>query len=63
MRDAIEIVAEHYQKTYGLTLQMWEQRNTTFLALTHSSRRCYYYLGTGWNKLANIQISSAHRTN
>lgn len=28
-----EIVAEHYQKTYELTLQMWEQRNKTFMFL------------------------------
>lgn len=30
---ATELIAEHYQKTYELTLQMWEQRNTTFLLL------------------------------
>lgn len=33
MEDSTKIVAEHYQKTYELTLQMWEQRNTTFLLL------------------------------
>ncbi|MEE8586796.1 MAG: hypothetical protein V3T83_18290 [Acidobacteriota bacterium] len=33
MDDATKLTAEHYQKTYELTLQMWEQRNTTFLLL------------------------------
>jgi hypothetical protein len=33
MQDSAEIVADHYQKTYELTLQMWEQRNTTLLQL------------------------------
>ncbi len=29
MHESAQIVAEHYQKTYELTLQMWEQRNAT----------------------------------
>jgi len=33
MQQGTDIVAEHYQKTYELTLQMWEQRNKTFLLL------------------------------
>jgi hypothetical protein len=33
MDESIKLTAEHYQKTYELTLQMWEQRNTTFLLL------------------------------
>jgi hypothetical protein len=33
MADVAQITADHYQKTYELTLQMWEQRNTTFLLL------------------------------
>jgi hypothetical protein len=33
MDEATKLTAEHYQKTYELTLQMWEQRNTTFLLL------------------------------
>ncbi|MGF6408363.1 hypothetical protein [Paraburkholderia sp. MM5482-R1] len=33
MHESAQIVAEHYQKTYELTLQMWEQRNTTFMQL------------------------------
>ncbi|MGF6597766.1 hypothetical protein P3T23_002483 [Paraburkholderia sp. GAS448] len=33
MQESAEIVADHYQKTYELTLQMWEQRNTTLLQL------------------------------
>src|SRR5882672_8946377 len=33
MDDVTKLTAEHYQKTYELTLQMWEQRNTTFLLL------------------------------
>jgi hypothetical protein len=33
MIESTKIIAEHYQKTYELTLQMWEQRNTTFLLL------------------------------
>lgn len=31
MDETYKLTAEHYQKTYELTLQMWEQRNTTFL--------------------------------
>jgi hypothetical protein len=27
------ILAEHYQKTYELTLEMWRQRNQTFIVL------------------------------
>jgi hypothetical protein len=33
MQEGANVVAEHYQKTYELTLQMWEQRNTTLLYL------------------------------
>ena len=33
MSQDTEMVAEHYQKTYELTLQMWEQRNRTFMLL------------------------------
>ena len=33
MRDGTGLLAEHYQKTYELTLAMWEQRNRTFLIL------------------------------
>lgn len=33
MGENAELLAEHYQKTYELTLTMWEQRNTTFLLL------------------------------
>lgn len=33
MREGTELIAEHYQKTYELTLAMWEQRNRTFLLL------------------------------
>lgn len=33
MRPGTELLAEHYQKTYELTLSMWEQRNRTFLVL------------------------------
>jgi hypothetical protein len=33
MDEKTTLLAEHYQKTYELTLQMWEQRNTTFLLL------------------------------
>lgn len=33
MDQITTLTAEHYQKTYELTLQVWEQRNTTFLAL------------------------------
>jgi hypothetical protein len=28
-----ELLAEHYQKTFELTLSVWEQRNRTFLML------------------------------
>jgi hypothetical protein len=33
MTPGTELIAEHYQKTYELTLAMWEQRNRTFLIL------------------------------
>lgn len=33
MDETNKMMAEHYQKTSELTLQMWEQRNTTFLLL------------------------------
>lgn len=33
MQEGTEILAEHYQKTFELTLKLWEQRNLTFLIL------------------------------
>jgi small-conductance mechanosensitive channel len=33
MKDNAEILAEHYQKTYELTYDLWKQRNQTFLIL------------------------------
>ncbi len=33
MKDKAEILAEHYQKTYELTFELWRQRNQTFLIL------------------------------
>jgi hypothetical protein len=33
MKNGTEILAEHYQKTFELTLNLWEQRNRTFLIL------------------------------
>ena len=33
MNDKAEILAEHYQKTYELTFELWKQRNQTFLIL------------------------------
>lgn len=30
MDDATKLTVDHYQKTYELTLQVWEQRNRTF---------------------------------
>jgi hypothetical protein len=33
MKDKAEILAEHYQKTYELTFELWKQRNQTFLIL------------------------------
>src|SRR5258708_1324692 len=33
MKDIAEILAEHYQKTYELTYELWKQRNQTFLIL------------------------------
>lgn len=33
MADEVTILAEHYQKTYELTLEMWKQRNQIFLIL------------------------------
>lgn len=33
MDETNKLTAEHYQKTFELTLQAWEQRNTTFLIL------------------------------
>lgn len=33
MKEKAEILAEHYQKTYELTLELWKQRNQTFLIL------------------------------
>lgn len=33
MADSAELIAEHYQKTYEVTLQVWGQRNQTFLVL------------------------------
>lgn len=33
MADSAELVAEHYQKTYELTYELWKQRNHTFLIL------------------------------
>ncbi len=32
-KDAVECIAEHYQKTYELTYELWVQRNRTFLIL------------------------------
>lgn len=33
MADVAELLVEHYQKTFELTLDLWEQRNRTFLIL------------------------------
>ena len=33
MVDTANILAEHYQKTYELTLELWKQRNQTFLTM------------------------------
>jgi hypothetical protein len=33
MDETGKLITEHYQKTYELTLQVWEQRNRTFLLL------------------------------
>jgi hypothetical protein len=33
MADKIELLAEHYQKTYELTYRLWQQRNRAFLLL------------------------------
>lgn len=33
MNDKGKILADHYQKTYELTWDLWRQRNTTFLVL------------------------------
>ncbi len=33
MADPAELMAEHYQKTYELTYELWKQRNRTFLIL------------------------------
>lgn len=33
MQEGTDILAEHYQKTFELTLKLWEQRNRTFLIL------------------------------
>jgi hypothetical protein len=33
MHEGTQLIADHYQKTYELTLLMWEQRNRTFLLL------------------------------
>jgi hypothetical protein len=33
MRPGTELLADHYQKTFELTLTVWEQRNRTFLML------------------------------
>jgi hypothetical protein len=33
MKNNAEILAEHYQKTYELTYELWKQRNQTFLIL------------------------------
>jgi hypothetical protein len=33
MKKEIEFIVEHYEKTYEITLKVWEQRNRTFLIL------------------------------
>ncbi len=33
MKDGTELIAEHYQKTFELTLKLWDARNMTFLLL------------------------------
>src|SRR5712692_6154591 len=33
MSDTTEILANHYQRTFELTYELWKQRNRTFLAL------------------------------
>ena len=33
MKENSELLAEHYQKTYELTFELWRQRNQTFLIL------------------------------
>lgn len=33
MKNEIEFIVEHYEKTYKTTLKVWEQRNRTFLIL------------------------------
>lgn len=33
MTEGIDLLAEHYEKTYETTLKVWEQRNRTFLIL------------------------------
>jgi hypothetical protein len=33
MSDKVELIAEHYQKTFEVTLSTWESRNQTFLVL------------------------------
>lgn len=33
MADTVEVLAEHYQKTFEVTLNLWEQRNRAFLII------------------------------
>lgn len=50
-KDMVEIVAEHYQKTYELTYELWGQRNRIFLLL----------LGViGAATLLNLQVAQAN---
>ena len=33
MKNAVELLVEHYEQTYETTLRGWEQRNRTFRSL------------------------------
>jgi len=33
MKESADLLADHYQKTYELTFELWKQRNQTFLTL------------------------------
>ena len=50
MQDGTEILAEHYQHTFEVTLKLWEQRNRTFLILL-------FVVGSG--SLLTFKVSQA----
>jgi hypothetical protein len=54
MNKEIELLVGHYEKTYEITLKVWEQRNRTFLILLVSEYSFNgYFIFDGGREFSN----------